>query len=252
MLQQLGIQADFAENGQIAIDRLVQSPYDLALIDIQMPVLDGFDVAAWVRSHWSPSWPPPRLVAVTANATHGDRERCIQAGMDEYVAKPITFATLTDLIENSKSPTGDNPASAEMPAPPAAAPSPAASAPVPAGDHLVDWESFDSILNFTSAEENPEVLRRIIDTYCVDLDAVLTAVSATPIEDHPNTRRLLHKLKGSSGSLALMGVVSTIKRLHDAEVSPPAAEKAEIVARIREESGLAIAAVYARYPWLKA
>ena len=120
------------------------------------------------------------------------------------------------------------------------------------GDHLIDWESFDSILNFTSAEENPEVLRRIIDTYCVDLDAVLTAVSATPIEDHPNTRRLLHKLKGSSGSLALMGVVSTIKRLHDAEVSPPAAEKAEIVARIREESGLAIAAVYARYPWLKA
>ncbi|MCC5025008.1 MAG: response regulator [Candidatus Synoicihabitans palmerolidicus] len=75
MLSQHGITADFAENGRIAIDCLEANRYDLLLLDIQMPILNGFGVASWVRSHWPHRWPPPRLVAVTANATHGSCRR---------------------------------------------------------------------------------------------------------------------------------------------------------------------------------
>ncbi|WP_221029622.1 PAS domain-containing hybrid sensor histidine kinase/response regulator [Actomonas aquatica] len=255
MLEQLGLNAHFAENGQVAIELLTNSPYDLALIDIQMPVVDGFGVAHWVRHQWSPDWSPPRLVAVTANATRGDRERCIQAGMDEYVAKPITFATLSKLVSLRTAPSAPTPQTIAPPSPSQSsmptASSPSDSPTSSPGDHLVDWEAFDSILTFTSAADNPEVLRRIISTYHNDLHAVLDEVAAMPPEDQTSTRRHLHKLKGSTGSLALMGVVSTIKQLHDPKDAPPAAERERLIALIREESQLALEAVFKRYPWLQ-
>ncbi|MCC5023838.1 MAG: hypothetical protein J6386_14130 [Candidatus Synoicihabitans palmerolidicus] len=78
--------------------------------------------------------------------------------------------------------------------------------PVPsAGDHLVDWTNFESILSFTNASENPELLRRIIVTYQTNRGDVLAEVSALGPDDHTATRLLLHKFKGSTGSLAFHG-----------------------------------------------
>ncbi len=250
MLEQLGIAADFAVNGRAAIDLLAAHPYDIALVDIQMPVVDGFGVARWVRREWTPAWPRPKLIAVTANATHGDRERCIQAGMDEYVAKPVTFTTLSEIIRQA-SPSGLELARESkrttMPPPPSPPSSPAPAGP---GDHLVDWVNFDSILAFTAAAENPEVLQRIIRTYQTDRDELLVRIQLMTAEQRAEERNLLHKLKGSTGSLALMGVVETIKKLHDPEEPLPADEREQLLVQIREESATAIAAVYARYPWL--
>ncbi len=250
MLEQLKISADYAENGEVAIEFLTRNSYDLALIDIQMPIVDGYGVAEWVTSSWHGRWPPPRMVAVTANATRGDRQRCLDAGMDDFMPKPITFTNLSDLISDLN-PTGtinatQPPAmtSSETPASPSDSPLP--------GELLIDWVSFESILGFTNAHEEPEVLRRIIATYEKDCGTILDQVGAMALEEHGEARKLLHKLKGSSGSLAFAGAMSTIKKLHDPMESPPAAEREELLARIRLETQQCVDAVRARYPMLKA
>lgn len=251
MLEQLKISADYAENGEVAIDFLTRHSYDLALIDIQMPIVDGYGVAEWVRSSWHGRWPPPRMVAVTANATRGDRQKCLDAGMDDFMPKPITFITLSDLINDLRPTTLTNnelPNKMSTPTDPSTADH---ASPLP-GDLLIDWPSFESIIGFTNAQEEPEVLRRIIATYEHDSREILDQVAPMAPEEHGEARKLLHKLKGSSGSLAFAGAMSTIKKLHDPMESPPPAEREEMLAKIRLETAQCVAAVRNRYPFLNA
>jgi CheY-like chemotaxis protein len=84
----MGYRADVAENGLEAISALEGSPYDVVLMDIQMPELDGLETTRRIRRRW-PGEDGPRIVAMTANAMDGDREACLAAGMDDYIAKPI-------------------------------------------------------------------------------------------------------------------------------------------------------------------
>ena len=251
MREQLKISADYAENGEVAIEFLTRDSYDLALIDIQMPIVDGYGVAEWVRSAWHGRWPPPRMVAVTANATRGDRQKCLDAGMDDFMPKPITFITLSDLINDLRPPILTNreqPNQMSTPTDPSSAEN-TSSLP---GDLLIAWPSFESIIGFTNAQEEPEVLRRIIATYEHDSVEILDQVAPMAPEEHGEARKLLHKLKGSSGSLAFAGAMSTIKKLHDPMESPPLPEREEMLAKIRLETAQCVAAVRNRYPFLNA
>ncbi len=92
-LEMLGCDAEVAENGQLAVEAMKQSEFDIILMDCQMPVLDGFGAAGAIRELEGTGRRIP-IVAMTANAMQGDRERCLAAGMDDYVPKPVT---LTDL-----------------------------------------------------------------------------------------------------------------------------------------------------------
>ena len=92
LLKQLGLAADLAVDGQDAINQLkrTDSPYDLILMDCQMPVMDGYQATKAIRA--GEAGEPNRstkIVALTANAMKGDREICLQAGMDDYVSKPL-------------------------------------------------------------------------------------------------------------------------------------------------------------------
>ncbi|MCK4709152.1 MAG: response regulator, partial [Gammaproteobacteria bacterium] len=90
MLQKFGVNIDLASNGEEAIKALEQKSYDIVFMDCQMPVLDGYEATQQIRDQLSPvqnhSIP---VVAMTANAMQGDREQCIAAGMDDYIAKPV-------------------------------------------------------------------------------------------------------------------------------------------------------------------
>ncbi|MFO1449433.1 MAG: ATP-binding protein [Opitutaceae bacterium] len=90
MLAQLGYRADVVANGLEVIEAVQRQPYDIILLDLQMPEMDGLETALRIRTFDSPPFElRPWIIAVTANAMRGDRERCLAAGMDDYITKPI-------------------------------------------------------------------------------------------------------------------------------------------------------------------
>jgi PAS domain S-box-containing protein len=100
ILKKLGYRADAVANGQEAIQALEMVPYDIVFMDVQMPVMDGFEAThqirnpqSAVRNHKIP------IIAVTAHAMKGDRERCLEAGMDDYISKPVAPGALAEAME---------------------------------------------------------------------------------------------------------------------------------------------------------
>ena len=102
MLAKLGHPVDLVSNGQEALAALRQKPYDLVIMDEQMPVMDGFAATRLIReaqAAGTPGFPRHlRIIAMTANAMTGDREACLNAGMDDYVAKPVKPEILRDML----------------------------------------------------------------------------------------------------------------------------------------------------------
>jgi CheY-like chemotaxis protein len=100
MLKKLGLHADAVGNGGEAIKVLESVPYDLVLMDVQMPVLDGIEATRQIRSSGSPvlNHRVP-IIAMTAHALRGDRERFLEAGMNDYIAKPVTPLALTNVLK---------------------------------------------------------------------------------------------------------------------------------------------------------
>ncbi len=96
LLAQMGYRADVAANGIEAIEALQRQHYDLVLMDVQMPELDGLQASMEIRRRWPQQG--PRIVAMTANAMQGDRDSCLQAGMDDYVSKPIRVPALVEAL----------------------------------------------------------------------------------------------------------------------------------------------------------
>jgi len=98
MLQRLGYRPEVAANGVEVLKLLEQQPFDLIFLDVQMPEMDGFEAARRIHAQW-PDPQRPRLIAMTGNALEGDRERCLEAGMDDYVAKPVRITELQAVLE---------------------------------------------------------------------------------------------------------------------------------------------------------
>ena len=105
LLAQMGYRADVAANGLEAIEAVERQTYDVVLMDVQMPELDGFEASREINRRW-PGARRPRIVAMTANAMEGDRELCTAAGMDDYVAKPIRVEELVAALGRCR-PRGD-------------------------------------------------------------------------------------------------------------------------------------------------
>jgi signal transduction histidine kinase/CheY-like chemotaxis protein len=97
ILEKLGYRADVASNGLEALEALERQPYDVVLMDVQMPEMDGLDASRRICERW-PDESRPRIIAMTANAMIEDREACFAAGMDDYVAKPVRPDELAEAL----------------------------------------------------------------------------------------------------------------------------------------------------------
>ena len=95
----MGYRADLAGNGVEAVESVARQVYDVVLMDVQMPEMDGLEASRRITAA-APQSKRPRIVAMTANAMQGDREMCIEAGMDDYITKPIRVDALVDALNN--------------------------------------------------------------------------------------------------------------------------------------------------------
>ena len=111
MLTKLGCTLDVAENGREALDRLAHGHYDIVFMDCQMPVMDGFEATAGIRKLELNTGRRQVVIALTANAMPEDRARCLAAGMDDYLSKPIALENLRSAVERWSKPGAARPPS---------------------------------------------------------------------------------------------------------------------------------------------
>jgi CheY-like chemotaxis protein len=102
MLKKLGFRADVAANGVEVLQALDRQTYDVVLMDVQMPEMDGLEATKAIRQKCSEV---PKIIAMTASALKGDREMCLDAGMDDYICKPVRIQDLARVLKRYQSST---------------------------------------------------------------------------------------------------------------------------------------------------
>ena len=100
LLEQMGYRADVASNGLEAVESVARQKYDVILMDVQMPEMDGLEATRQIVTNWSRNH--PRIIGLTANALEGDREMCLAAGMADYISKPIRVEELVAALERAR------------------------------------------------------------------------------------------------------------------------------------------------------
>jgi PAS domain S-box-containing protein len=170
LLGRRGIASDVAHNGREALAMLAERAYDLVLMDCQMPELDGYEATASIRAGEAGAGAASvRIVAMTANAMGGDRERCLGAGMDDYLSKPLRPDDLDAVLERSLAP---QPAAVRA---------------------LVDEARVRSF-----RDDYPEIADRLVDLFAEATPPILADLhEAIAGGDAERVRRAAHKLKGS-------------------------------------------------------
>ena len=190
LLGQLGYRADVAANGLEAIDAVARQTYDVVLMDVQMPELDGLGASREINQRW-PGERRPRLVAMTANALQGDRELCEAAGMDDYVAKPVRVEELVAALGRCR----------RRPEPGARG-APAAA--------VIDGAVFKRL----TATMGGAFVVELIDTFREDArEQIATLRRALAETDLETFRRAAHSLKSTSESLGASGLADLAREL---------------------------------------
>ncbi len=215
LLQVLGCEVETATQGEQALAALHARPFDVVLMDCQMPVLDGYDTTRRWRAHEAPRGTARLpIVAMTANAMAGDRERCLQAGMDDYLSKPINRETLQAVLARWGSAMADDPA-VQPPSLPQHAPAPPAASPTrdesPAP--VLDQEVLDELLEVVGADT-----ARIIGVFLDDTPPLIRQLQdASVAADLDQLRALAHSLKSASANVGAMALSAAAWRIeHDA------------------------------------
>ena len=219
LLQRLGYRADVAANGLEVVQSLQRQPYDVILMDVQMPEMDGLEATRRIRK-LLPAYAQPRIIAVTANALKGDREICLEAGMDSYISKPIDLYELIQRLEECEPLNlgGLRPRTPE-PAPPP--PAPAAKRPLSAAELLASGQApilyrahLDWLRN-SLGQESSDVLVDLVNDYLRRAPQLIyEARLAVDLRKAEELCRALHTLKSTSatfGALALSGLAATLE-----------------------------------------
>ena len=221
LLSVLGYRCDIATNGQIALEKMASGAYDLVLMDCQMPVLDGYTATREWRDHEVLQQSPVRLpiVAMTANAMAGDRQRCLDAGMDDYLSKPVSREQLQHCLQRwlpgrASFPTRNPPPEA-LPAvvtplhpiiPPAPATGPANNTPA---FPVLDSQVLDELVQIAGSET-----ARIVGLFLEDAPRLIAQLeNAASAPDLNAMRDAAHTLKSSSANIGAMALSTAAKRV---------------------------------------
>ena len=235
LLAALGFRSESEANGELALQRMMVEPFDLVFMDCQMPVLDGYAATRRWRMHENELGAQRRLpiVAMTANAMAGDRQRCLDAGMDDYLAKPVTREQLEVCLQRWL----PGHVAVAAPRPPEATPAPGT--PVdPAAAARAATPTFP-VLDHSMLEELREIAGdetvRIISLFLEDAPRLIAALEkAATAPDLDAMRDAAHTLKSSSANVGAMALSAAAKRVElgarAAKLDRPAVAVALVIA----------------------
>jgi two-component system, sensor histidine kinase and response regulator len=204
MLESVGCTVKVAADGRQALDAIAREPFDAILMDCQMPVLDGFETTAEIRrmEQGQPGTRRLPIIALTANAMEGDRERCLAAGMDDYLSKPVRPDELRSslarwLPAGPVEPPVNAPGAVAPTAPPPAA---AQAAPAPK-DQVLDPQALQALRQL-QREAGSDVLSRMIGLFLANTPELIRQMrQAIESRDGANLKMAAHTMKSSSGFL---------------------------------------------------
>jgi len=249
LLARMGYQADVAANGLEVLEALDRQLYDVVLMDVQMPDLDGLEATRRLRRSL-PQARQPHVIAMTANAMQGDREMCLAAGMNDYVSKPIRVEELVAALSRSR-PLESN---KEADSPPGLAiepdmagtgSKPAAAMPSGAPDVAVlDPVALENLMSVLGGEF--EYLAELIDSFLEDAPQLLAELNQfVQREDAAGVRRVAHSLKSNGADFGATTFSNMCKELELIGKSGALDGAAELAAQIVAEYGTVEAALTA-------
>jgi CheY-like chemotaxis protein len=209
LLQQMGYKPDIAANGREALQKLDEQRYDVVFMDVMMPEMDGLEATREIRVREEqgaqhPNYQPPLvIVAMTASAMQGDRDKCIDAGMDDYLAKPVRPEDVRGIIERWGNAIASSQTAKDKPAAPLAA------AAEPGGKPPVDMERLRELTDGTEAGVR-ELVKLYIDQTTTQLRELETAIRAGQAVE---VRRLAHSCAGASATCGMGGIVPLMREM---------------------------------------
>lgn len=219
LLKRMGYRADVAANGLEVLAALKRQSYDVVLMDIHMPEMDGLTTTKRICQEWAADV-RPWIIAVTANAMQGDREKCLDAGMNDYISKPIRINELTQALKQCKpqphvstSNESQNPIQNEV-LPPAKTHLETTSAMnSPELSTVLDSEILETFL-VTMGEDGADLLSQLIDTYLSESPKFVEAIEQAITQADAATLNIsAHSLKSSSAALGATRLAQLCKEL---------------------------------------
>jgi CheY-like chemotaxis protein/HPt (histidine-containing phosphotransfer) domain-containing protein len=215
LLEKMGYRADVVSNGAEVLEALARQRYDVVLMDVEMPVMDGLEASRRINREW-PAAQRPRIIAMTANAMQGDRETCLAAGMDDYLSKPIRREELSAALARSKS-VG---VSADD---------------SPTAEEVDDPEPVD-LAQLEAAVADPVFVRELISTFLNDAPGLVgTLRSSLEQSNSEELRRAAHTLKSNGRTFGATALASLSEELELSAHTGSLVSAGDLVTRIEKE-----------------
>jgi CheY-like chemotaxis protein/HPt (histidine-containing phosphotransfer) domain-containing protein len=246
MLRKLGLRVSLANNGKEALEIINHARFDLVLMDCQMPVMDGYEATAAIRKLEREALSKAKLpiIALTANALPGDREKCLAAGMDDYLSKPFMLGQLKAVLERwlpnqaDKSEYESETLAVEpmkKTADEKANESDAEAHTTEGLERVIDKKVLDGIRSLEMAGA-PDMLTQVIQIYLKDTPKLLEQITqADAAGDAPGVQRAAHSLKSSSANLGALQLSAFCKSLEASAREANLKEFPRLFAQIKTE-----------------
>ena len=196
VLEKLGFRADAVGNGLEAIESLARQLYDVIFMDVQMPEMDGLEATQRIRQNFAKE-DQPMIIAMTANAMTGDRERCMEAGMDAYISKPIRFGEIQAILEQcAPLQTQENDQEEQI--------------PEDLQQPVLDMQTLNSL----KQEMGDEVLVELVQLYVDESKEILMEIQkAADARQADALRSAAHSLKGASLNMSALALAKTCETI---------------------------------------